>query len=340
MVCSVGSGRMAVMARLLEARSFTQNVEEYIGNQKLVAQYIRKEIVEADEPNLLDEEDMHMFGLKPMEDPLQLIYCHACKKPIKASHFAAHADLCRFLSSTRDAKADLDYCTERRKPPRRKQKGQLVSVSANLYQFLVDRKQETGSPMDAHDSITTETHDNGELSSFFSVAEAGNYTRCTLSQSQYIDHNSADDTCHRDLHDNHVQNQNVPAPLATKIYYSQRNNRLRSEIGYMFQAADAQELDYDVTAHATQQNITQPKFSSQSSSPLGQAYRLVLQNSDARLMVEGLMNFAGGSSSQSSIDGAVRQEALSTIPQGSTQENVQRTDGDAPCTDIFGQRYY
>lgn len=62
----------------------------------------------------------------------------------------------------------------------------------------------------------------------------------------------------------------VPAPLATKIYYSQRNNRLRSEIGYMFHAADSQELDYNRMVEATELDITQSKISLQRSTPSGQ----------------------------------------------------------------------
>lgn len=63
----------------------------------------------------------------------------------------------------------------------------------------------------------------------------------------------------------------VPAPLATKIYYSQRNNRLRSEIGYMFHASDSQELYYNIKVEeATQLDITQSKISLQRSTPSGQ----------------------------------------------------------------------
>ncbi|MBA0650292.1 hypothetical protein Goklo_017725 [Gossypium klotzschianum] len=73
MVCSLGSGRMAVMARLLEAGSISPSIAEEVGNKKLAAQYIYRELQEADEANLLDEEDMHVFGLKPMTDPLNLV---------------------------------------------------------------------------------------------------------------------------------------------------------------------------------------------------------------------------------------------------------------------------
>ncbi|KAL3577600.1 hypothetical protein D5086_019104 [Populus alba] len=92
MVCSIGNGRMAVMARLLAAGSLLQNNAEEVSQQKLATQYICRELHEADEPNLLDEEDMHVFGLMPMTDPLDLVCCNACKKPVKASQYAAHAE--------------------------------------------------------------------------------------------------------------------------------------------------------------------------------------------------------------------------------------------------------
>ncbi|KAH9765601.1 Sgf11 (transcriptional regulation protein) protein [Citrus sinensis] len=93
MVCSSGSRRLAVMARLLDAGSFVSQIgADEVSYHKLAAQNIYRELSEADEANLLDEEDMHIFGSKPMADPLHLVSCNACKKPIKASQYAAHAD--------------------------------------------------------------------------------------------------------------------------------------------------------------------------------------------------------------------------------------------------------
>ncbi|XP_039020834.1 uncharacterized protein LOC120152749 [Hibiscus syriacus] len=102
MVCSLGSSRMAVMARILEAGSISPSIKEDVVNQKLAAQYIYRELRGADVANLLDEEDMHVFGLKPMTDPLNLVCCNACKKPVKASQYAAHAELCRSLKITEE----------------------------------------------------------------------------------------------------------------------------------------------------------------------------------------------------------------------------------------------
>ncbi|OMO53736.1 hypothetical protein CCACVL1_28398 [Corchorus capsularis] len=132
MVCSLGSGRMAVMARLLEAGSITPNIAEDVCNQKLAAQYIYKELRGADEANLLDEEDMDVFGLKPMADPLHLVCCNACKKPIKASQYAAHAELCKSLKTTVKTILEPDGSTGHRKPPRKERKKSLAAYSSIL----------------------------------------------------------------------------------------------------------------------------------------------------------------------------------------------------------------
>ncbi|PWA43716.1 hypothetical protein CTI12_AA422870 [Artemisia annua] len=87
MVCSLGSGQMTT---LLEGRNTSQIMADDVGRWKLAAQYIQRELIEADEVNLLDEEDMHVFGLRPMMDPLILVCCNSCKKPVKVSQYATH----------------------------------------------------------------------------------------------------------------------------------------------------------------------------------------------------------------------------------------------------------
>ncbi|VVB02684.1 unnamed protein product [Arabis nemorensis] len=270
MVCSIGNGRMAVMARTLQGQSISQNVAGDVENQMIFARYIRKEIFEADEPNLLDEEDMHIFGLKPMDDPLRLVYCKVCKKPVKASHYATHADICVILSSTRNEKVELKCKTEGRKP-QKKQKGNGPSVGA---------KGSSRDLMDADGIIPSETCEKHGSSSNIpkgtvtTTYKAGNLPRYTLPHSEKQNHNVVvDQTYYKNPHGNDMQYQaqaDVPAPLATKIYYSQRSNRLRSEIGYMFHATDSQEIDDNPTVEATQVDITQSKISLNRSTPSGQ----------------------------------------------------------------------
>ncbi|CAB4262790.1 unnamed protein product [Prunus armeniaca] len=121
---------MAVMARLLASGSVTQRIAEEVGHQKFDAQMICRELSDANEANLLDEEDMHVFGLKPMNDPLHLVCCNACKRPVKASQYVAHAELCRSLNAVQETTLEPDGSMGQRKPPR-KEKKKLLSAYAN-----------------------------------------------------------------------------------------------------------------------------------------------------------------------------------------------------------------
>ncbi|KAJ6898085.1 hypothetical protein NC652_024803 [Populus alba x Populus x berolinensis] len=120
-----------VYCKIMQLHFFAEEVSQ----QKLSTQYICRELHEADEPNLLDEEDMHVFGLMPMTDPLDLVCCNACKKPVKASQYAAHAELCRFLNSAEEMTLEPDGGTGRRKPPRKERKKWLcynTTITFNL----------------------------------------------------------------------------------------------------------------------------------------------------------------------------------------------------------------
>eukprot|EP00271_Cylindrocystis_brebissonii_P005567 TRINITY_DN17660_c1_g1_i1.p1 TRINITY_DN17660_c1_g1~~TRINITY_DN17660_c1_g1_i1.p1 ORF type:complete len:687 (-),score=129.77 TRINITY_DN17660_c1_g1_i1:170-2230(-) len=55
---------------------------------------VQAEVRHADEPNFLDEADMLIFGKLPLEDPLFLVTCNICQKPLKASHFSQHMERC------------------------------------------------------------------------------------------------------------------------------------------------------------------------------------------------------------------------------------------------------
>ncbi|KAE8734263.1 Tubby-like F-box protein 3 isoform 1 [Hibiscus syriacus] len=172
MVCSLGSSRMAVMARLLEAGSISPSIAGFglsflhfplyleiswsediqdVVNQKLAAQYIYRELRGADEANLLDEEDIHVFGLKPTTDPLHLVCCIACKKPVKASQYVAHAELCRSLKITEEIILELDGSTGHRKPPRKERK---KSLAAYANQPTLVRDQERSEIIDDDDETT------------------------------------------------------------------------------------------------------------------------------------------------------------------------------------------
>ncbi|XP_062108553.1 uncharacterized protein LOC133819349 isoform X2 [Humulus lupulus] len=168
MVCSLGSGRMAVMARLLAARSFSLSVAEEVGNQKLAAKLACKELREADEPNLLDEEDMHIFGLMPMSDPLHLVCCNTCKKPVQASQYVAHAELCRMVSSTEESMLDVNGSVGHRKAVRKEKRKPL---NAYAHQAILVREVERSESITVGDTAIAESQLNGKpgTNSSFSI---------------------------------------------------------------------------------------------------------------------------------------------------------------------------
>ncbi|XP_018840604.1 uncharacterized protein LOC109005943 isoform X3 [Juglans regia] len=199
MVCSLGSGRMAAMERLLVAGSFSQTMADEVGHRKLSAQYICRELCEADEANLLDEEDMHVFGLKPMAEPLQLVCCNACKKPIKASQYAAHAgnSACMDVASMTDVSGvspgNKDHPACLMPPPAKRSK----PIAAGCLLLSNDSEAVSG------------------VKKITSTADAFPY---------------------------------APVPLATKIYYSQRTYRHRTELTHLYCEASTKELCSDMVS--------------------------------------------------------------------------------------------
>ncbi|KAL5541788.1 hypothetical protein UlMin_009498 [Ulmus minor] len=304
MVFSLGSGRMAVMARLLAAGRFSQSMTEEVGQRKLAAQLICKELRETDEPNLLDEEDMHIFGLKPMADPLQLVCCNTCKKPLKASQYSAHAEFCRTLN-TKETMLESDGSMGHRKPTRKEKKKSLTAFANQT--VLAGDSGRAGSVV-ADDTAVAESKLNGQIgmtSSCFmetkryvdakclmegSGVSLGNTDHSTsvlprptkrsklttgewlpLSDdlgtvsavSKIISHSSPKGTTSErgtpcdsvmgykkseQIHGCCLPMKDTPVPLATKIFYSQRNSRLRSALFHVYRetVASAKELCCDV----------------------------------------------------------------------------------------------
>ncbi|GKU85557.1 hypothetical protein SLEP1_g217 [Rubroshorea leprosula] len=292
MVCSIGNGRMAVMARLIEAGKLSQRKAGEIGQHKLAVQHIYRELREANEPNLLDEEDMHIFGLKPMVDPLHLVCCNACKKPIKASQYAAHAELCSSLRTTEESALEIDGGLGRRKPPRKERK----KPAAYTNQPTPGLEQERYELINIDDSTASKSHENGKISYSFSMDSKRNSSivgKESMMDNLRANHESRDhsasvvlpsakrsklmaDECipALDVPENasgltRIQNTQdiyacVPVPLATKIYYSQRSSRLRLAISHQYHDAWTNELSSG--GQASQRNMMLSKTSSQASS--------------------------------------------------------------------------
>uniref|UniRef100_A0A6P4ACI2 uncharacterized protein LOC107426928 isoform X1 n=1 Tax=Ziziphus jujuba TaxID=326968 RepID=A0A6P4ACI2_ZIZJJ len=343
MVCSLGSGRMAVMARLLAAKSFSPSITEEVGHQKLAAQSICRELSEADEANLLDEEDMHVFGLKPMDDPLHLVCCNACKKPVKASQYAAHAELCRTLNSIEENNLGLDGCIRHRKPTKKERK-KLLTAYANKATSVVEL--ERSESIDANDTGVSQSKLDGLLGKRNSAyvdtkylmdgsgLSPGNtdHSACVMApptkRSKLIAGGwlplsddietvaavskvtSSQDTCRDSLKGTvSVSNtpndqvfvcktsgkvdecclplEDIPFPLASKVYYSQRSNRLRSALCRLYceSVASTKQLFSDpVNSEMLNETMIPSQASSQKNSPLKQRNNLLNNKQDSLSM--------------------------------------------------------
>ncbi|XP_063937548.1 uncharacterized protein LOC108226164 isoform X3 [Daucus carota subsp. sativus] len=158
---SIGSGRMASVARLLMPESILQSVTENVENNKLAAQYAHRELCEADEANLLDEDDMIIFGLNPTTDPLNLVCCNACKKPVRANQFAAHAELCRTFSSVEEIVPvpKPNNGTRRKRPPKERKK----SLKGSTVQPTLTREREASETIGSLGTAPLSSHLNEQM---------------------------------------------------------------------------------------------------------------------------------------------------------------------------------
>lgn len=152
---TLGRGRFAAMERLLSSGGAMEpSSAEEASYEKGTAQSIQKEMNEADEANLLEEEDMHVFDRKPLMDPLPLVSCNTCKKPIKKSQYAAHAERCRLLNASDDTGLELDGGTGHKKPPRKARKKVQM---AHDNQGLTAGDQEISESLDGDDNAASES---------------------------------------------------------------------------------------------------------------------------------------------------------------------------------------
>lgn len=241
---------MAVMARVLEAGSVSNCVSEKSGQQKLGALYIDRQLRDADEANLLDEEDMYVFDLKPLSDPLQLVCCNTCKKPVKASQYTAHAELCRSLVSTGEMFLEVEGASCPKKS--RKKERKKVIAEENPAAERCQNNDACGaapasSPLDkrvqvASFSLVESGNGNGGKSA--AKIDGGVPTGQGTSKSASNFRITADvvqaSSC--TVTAQSVSKVISPAPLATKIYYSQRNDRLRAAINQMYHGSSRMAL--------------------------------------------------------------------------------------------------
>ncbi|KAL2229821.1 UNVERIFIED_CONTAM: hypothetical protein Sindi_1576500 [Sesamum indicum] len=202
---------MTALARLLDAGSVSQSATEEVSHQKLAAQYIKRELGEADEENLLDEEE-----------------------------------LCKSLSSRAEISLELDGPAVNKKPPRKERKKLLISQTRNMHLSSTDKMN--GSrvnpyTIDCAEDVTKRASKPLKRTAAESPSNPGTKNFCKP---------AADILPY------------APAPLATKVYYSQRNHHLRRAISYMFFEETSKESSCEVSnleilqANAVPQQTSSP----------------------------------------------------------------------------------
>ncbi|XP_010904757.1 uncharacterized protein [Elaeis guineensis] len=293
MVCKTGCGRMAAMVRLLTVRSCPEITPEKDSYEKIAAQTIHKEFHDADEANLLEEEDMHVFDCRPLTDPLHLVCCNACKKPVKASQYAAHAERCRSLNSMKDIILELDGSSGHKKPPR---KGRKISQATNGNQRKTVEEQEKSESMDGNALGVSESNFDNQSGMLSSHSGESQRTPASVDHTTALDaseigiggreyykisnvetevpcttlngYQKAGQILENGVIYKEYLRSNAPIPLATKIYHLQGNNHLRLELGHLYREACAEQHGNDSLSPQSMQDKSMMSTQVSSSSKL------------------------------------------------------------------------
>ncbi|CAM0147668.1 unnamed protein product [Urochloa decumbens] len=284
MVCMPGHFKMASMLKLVMMENHT--APDDVIHEMTSAQVLQKQLFDAHEPNLLDENDMHIFGSKPMADPLDLVCCSNCKKPVKASQYAVHTEQCSSGKVNTNDSMGVDNASPT-KPPK---KGRKIKVLNNGNQ-KVHIKVKAKSQPESKNSANTFELDNGRVSKV-----------------QPIDSTDA------------------PVPLATKMYHSQGNYRLRLELGQLYRESCIEHLSSHSTPNLTQRNgLMASQFPPCDSSSLpGSQKNLVPQTK--------LLASTSGSCS------VIPQQLSASRPNHSLVTKTEKTDTQASTVSNEGSR--
>ncbi|KAL5701365.1 hypothetical protein ACHQM5_026710 [Ranunculus cassubicifolius] len=244
MACTLGRGRMAAMARLLDTGNDPAMDSDEAGHKNLVAQSVGQDLLKADEPNLLDEEDMHVFDCRPMVDILHLVRCNNCKKPVKASQYAAHHERCTSLNCSQETFLEPGGGKGQKKPPR---KGRKKLQTVREGPTVTPRDDTcTSESIVVESSITSLSREPKRNSASVHAAPVndGSDKRTKLISTENLLTSESVETesveTMRGLHTNNVITyQKPPAPLATKMYHSQRNLRIRLALNHLYHQASS-----------------------------------------------------------------------------------------------------
>ncbi|KAF8661189.1 hypothetical protein HU200_057302 [Digitaria exilis] len=212
MVCMPGHFKMASVLKLVMMENHT--APDDVIHEVTTAQVLQKQLFDAHEPNLLDENDMHIFGSKPMADPLDLVCCSTCKKPVKASQYAVHTERCSTGKVNTNDSMGVDHASPT-KPPKKGRKIKVISNGNKKVHIKVKAKSQP----EGKNGANTFELDNGHGSKVQPIGST-----------------------------------DAPAPLATKMYHSQGNYRLRLELGQLYRESCAEHSSCHTTPNLSQVN--------------------------------------------------------------------------------------
>ncbi|KAF0888881.1 hypothetical protein E2562_019390 [Oryza meyeriana var. granulata] len=224
------------------------------------AQILHKQLFDAHEPNLLDEDDMHIFGSKPMADPLDLVCCNTCKKPIKASQYAAHAERCSSgkVNPNDSVETGIDDDCGTKKPPK---KGRKIKLTSNGNQ-KVHIKVKTKSQSENKNITNGFELDNGLANKVQPICSTADQRLKT----------SANNAAVTSVPIGHCGD--APVPLATKMYHSQGNHRLRLELGQLYrQSCSEHSGNYSIPNSSQENGLMVSRLSPRDNSSLNVAHK-------------------------------------------------------------------
>ncbi|KAF8387924.1 hypothetical protein HHK36_026586 [Tetracentron sinense] len=255
MVCTLGKGRMAAMVRLLATGNFSDSAAEEASYEKLAAQSVHRELREADEPNLLEEEER-----------------------------------CRSLNFTGETGLELDGGTGHKKPPRKGRKKLQTaqdrnSASTERASVMDDSGVSPGSTNYSADVMSPSRKRTTLIAAENLLLSDDLETACGVTKNTGISCQEAltwgkfhkGSIAGREMPFDYVvgcqkpglvlehslSTKDVPVPLATKMYHSQRNHRLRSALRHLYYDA----LTKEHYSESLSPNVLQGNVMTQASSP-------------------------------------------------------------------------
>uniref|UniRef100_A0A0E0FNX3 SAGA-associated factor 11 n=1 Tax=Oryza nivara TaxID=4536 RepID=A0A0E0FNX3_ORYNI len=204
---------------------------------KGAAQILHRQLFDAHQPNLLDEDDMHIFGSKPMADPLDLVCCNTCKKPIKASQYAVHAERCSSgkVNPNDSMGTGIDDDCGTKKPPKKGRKIKLTNqkVHIKLKAKSQSENKNIANGFELDNVLANKVQPIGSTIDQRLKSSANNPALTSVPQGH-----------HRD----------APVPLATKMYHSQGNYRLRLELGQLYRQSCSEHSGSYSIPNSSQEN--------------------------------------------------------------------------------------